>query len=204
MGFLSFITGKNCKASPFLWHTIIALRMKAIDEQIIAKPLSPVVQNWTREVVTLALSLLYWKVELLLSRARSHYVRSHLCTQCKWKENNLEWAWASINQPLYVLRNGCRMKKWHTFTAKNIHTKNNLYNNSVSGWWWLARCEAGCLLFPESQFSTENLRLRLRCRDSQDWRHSLSCLRDKARPRNKNRPVNYNPSLKQMDKKASI
>ena len=44
--------------------------MKAIDEQIIAKPLSPVVQNWTREVVTLALSLLYWKVELLLSRAR--------------------------------------------------------------------------------------------------------------------------------------
>ena len=34
---------------------------------------------------------------------------------------------------------------------------------------------------------------------------TLSCLRDKAPgPRNKNRPVNYNPSLKQMDKKASI
>ena len=179
--------------------------MKAIDEQIIAKPLSPVVQNWTREVVTLALSLLYWKVELLLSRTRGPIMFAPIFAL---NVNEKKITWSGLELPSINLCASSEMvvgwKKNDPLLQQKIFTQKIISNNSVSGWWWLARCEAGCLLFPESQFSTENLRLRLRCRDSQDWRHSLSCLRDKARPRNKNRPVNYNPSLKQMDKKASI
>ena len=88
------------------------------------------------EKLSLALSPLYWKVELLVFRARSHYFRSHLCTQCKWKENNLEWAWASINQPLCVLttkRNGSDENDTHTLFHLNIQAKNKHSWKSFSG-----------------------------------------------------------------------
>ena len=71
-------------------------------------------------------SLLYWKVELLLFRARPHYVRSHLCTQCKWKENNLEWAWEgglpSINLCASSEPGEMARKKWDSDTHREKYS----------------------------------------------------------------------------------